>query len=118
MNLGFNDLSRVSTVKNVTWTISNLCRGKPAPDFGVVRASLPVLSRLVNHADLEVVGDACWALSYLSNGPNERITAVIGAGVVPRLVELLGSTNASVLTPALRCVGKLTRVDIYDCWAP
>ena len=105
MLTGFNALSRVSTVKNVTRVISNLCRGKPAPAFGVVRASLPVLARLVNHTDTEVVTDACWALSYLIDGPNDSIAAVIAAGVLPRLVELLRSTSASVLTPALRCVG-------------
>ena len=99
----------MSTVKKVTWIISNLCRGKPAPDFGVVRASLPVLSRLVNHADLEVVRDACWALSYLSEREDDRIVVVIDSGSVPRLVDLAENTNASVLS-VVRCVGKLARL--------
>ncbi len=33
--------------------------------------------------------DACWALSYISDGPNDKIQAVIEAGVCQRLVELL-----------------------------
>ena len=110
---GFNELSRVSIVKNVTWVISNLFRGKPKPNFEVVRTSLPLLSTLVHHADMEVVTDACWALSYLSDGPNEHIAAVIQVGVVPRLVELLGSTSSTVQTAALRCVGKFNSFPFY-----
>lgn len=48
---------------------------------------------LVKHSDKEVVSDACWALSYLTDGSVERIQAVIDSGVVPRLVELLGSNE-------------------------
>ena len=52
---------------------------------------LPALALLVNNQDKEVVSDACWALSYLTDGNVERIQAVIDSGVIPRLVQLLGS---------------------------
>ena len=103
----FTDQSRLSTVRNATWTISNLCRGKPAPNFDMVSSALPLLSRLVFSQDKETVTDACWALSYLSDGPNDRITAVLRSGVAPRLVDLLGTPEQSVQTPALRAVGNI-----------
>lgn len=54
-----------------------------------VKPALPVLRQLIFLNDEEVLTDACWALSYLSDGPNDKIQAVIESGVCPRLVELL-----------------------------
>jgi importin subunit alpha-6/7 len=107
----FNENARLSTIRNATWTLSNLCRGKPPPQFEVVRPALPLLARLLFSNDMETVTDACWALSYLSDGPNDRIQAVLNAGVAPRLVELLGSSTPSVQTPALRTVGNIVTGD-------
>ena len=58
--------------------------------------------------------DACWALSYLSDGTNDKIQAVIEAGVCRRLVELLASNHPSVLVPALRTVGNIVTGDDYQ----
>ena len=103
----FNESSRLSIIRNATWTISNLCRGKPAPDFTYVKLALPLLGRLIFSQDMETITDACWALSYLSDGPNDRISAVLQSGVAPRVVELLTMQNSSVQTPALRTVGNI-----------
>lgn len=99
--------SKLSMLRNATWTLSNFCRGKPQPDFELVRPSLPTLAQLIFSPDEEVLTDACWALSYLSDGPNEKIQAVIEAGVCRRLVELLLNPSPAVQTPALRTVGNI-----------
>ncbi len=103
--------AKVSMLRNATWTLSNFCRGKPQPDFGQVKLALPALARLVHSGDEEVLTDACWALSYLSDGTNDKIAEVINSGVVRRLVELLLHQSPSVLVPALRTVGNIVTGD-------
>ena len=95
-----------SQLGSVCRAILTLCRGT-APSFNLIRLALPLLARLI-HQELttDVLKDAVWALSYLCDGPSDRIQIVIDAGVVPRLVELLAHRSDAVITPALRAVGK------------
>jgi hypothetical protein len=47
----------------------------------------PCCQKLVYSLDDEVLINACWAISYLSDGSNDKIQAVIEAGIPHRLVE-------------------------------
>ncbi|KAI7727860.1 hypothetical protein M8C21_031372, partial [Ambrosia artemisiifolia] len=106
-----NAQSKLSMLRNATWTLSNFCRGKPQPSFDQTRPALPALQQLIHSNDEEVLTDACWALSYLSDGTNDKIQAVIEANVCPRLIELLNHPSPSVLIPALRTVGNIVTGD-------
>ncbi|PWY72239.1 ARM repeat-containing protein [Aspergillus sclerotioniger CBS 115572] len=107
-----NDGRKLSMLRNATWTLSNFCRGKtPQPDWNNIAPALPVLAKLIYMLDDEVLIDACWAISYLSDGANDKIQAVIEAGIPRRLVELLMHASTSVQTPALRSVGNIVTGD-------
>lgn len=52
------DRSKLSMLRNATWTLSNFCRGKPQPSFEHVRPALPTLAQLIHSVDEEVGGPA------------------------------------------------------------
>lgn len=51
--------------------------------------------------------DASWAISYVTDDDNMKIQAVIDAGCVPHLVNLLNMDAPGVIVPALRSVGNI-----------
>jgi len=98
----------ISLLRNCVWTLSNFCRGKPAPPLAAVQPALAVLARvLTTCTDEDTVVDATWAFSYLSDGENDRIQAVVDQGIVPTLVAMLHSPKHTVVTPALRALGNI-----------
>ncbi|KAI6685153.1 hypothetical protein NL676_031066 [Syzygium grande] len=72
-----------------------------------VMPALPALRHLINSEDVEVLIDACWALSFISDGSNQNIQFVIEAGVCPRLLELLVHPSPKVLVPTLQALGNI-----------
>jgi len=106
--------SKITLLRNATWTISNLCRGKPQVPFEAIKPCVGVLANLLFLTDEEVLTDACWAMSYISDdtGPqNEKIAEVIKCGAVPRLVHLLANKSNAVKHPALRTIGNIVTGD-------
>lgn len=70
-----------------------------------------MLAKNIYSSDLDTLVDASWALSYLSDGSNQHIQAVVEAGVCRRLVDLLTHSSPQVQTPALRCIGNIVTGD-------
>lgn len=101
------DKLKASLVRVAIWVLSNLCRGKPMPPFSMVRDVVPLVCKLIFSMDQEVLSDALWTLSFISDGKDKRQRAVVEHNVSHRLVTLLGSNELHYLLPSLRVVGNL-----------
>ena len=102
----------LTLLRNCTWSLSNFCRGKPQPSLRVIGSAIPVLANLLrSNIDDETMVDVAWALSYISDGDNDRIQAVVNEGVIPMLVAMLGSPKPQCIVPALRTLGNIVSGD-------
>mmetsp|Transcript_25592 Transcript_25592/g.36056 ORF Transcript_25592/g.36056 Transcript_25592/m.36056 type:complete len:570 (+) Transcript_25592:99-1808(+) len=98
-----------SLLGNIVWTISNLCRGKPQPELTSIAPAIPALHFLLHQESDDItedmVVDVCWAISYICDGENDRIQAVLDANVLPRLMELIARGRTCLITPIVRIFG-------------
>ncbi|OQS01219.1 importin subunit alpha [Achlya hypogyna] len=97
---------KLSLLRILTWTLSNLCDGQPRPVFDI-NLVLPSLGKMLASTDTEVLSHVCWAFSHLCDGPSTHIQAVVDSEVCLRLVELLSHNSWRVTKPALRAIGNI-----------
>jgi importin subunit alpha-6/7 len=85
-----NDSSKLTTLRNAAWALSNLCRGKPIPPLPVTREILTWLCKLVYHdQDEEIMTESMWAFSYLTDAGEEVVDEVLRCGVARRIADSL-----------------------------
>uniref|UniRef100_A0A1I7U9S0 Importin subunit alpha n=1 Tax=Caenorhabditis tropicalis TaxID=1561998 RepID=A0A1I7U9S0_9PELO len=101
------DMLTDSHVRTVAWAFSNMCRHKnPHAPLEVLRILAKGLVKLVQHPDRQVRQDACWAVSYLTDGPDEQIELARESGVLSHVVALFREPE-SLVAPALRTLGNV-----------
>jgi hypothetical protein len=61
--------------------------------------------------NVQTMADILWGLSYISDGENERIQAVIESGVLPLVFQCFTIPNVDIITPALRVIGNIVSGD-------
>jgi importin subunit alpha-1 len=110
INTGTTPLN-LDLLKHAVFLVSNLCRGDPAPPFEWIKPALPFLSVMLQATDEDILSDACWALSYITDDhttDNSKIESVVSIpSVLTRLVDLLAAPLPLVKKPALRTLGNV-----------
>ena len=98
-------------LRNATWCMSNLVRkdkdcSDPNRVLPLILPVLPTFRELLSSNDRQVVCDACWALSYISDGENNRIQLVMQLpDIVPTLMRIIAVCDSQLCSPALRTLG-------------
>lgn len=94
--------------RNASWTLSNLCRGRPAPDYKKVFRCVSSLAKvLIENDSEEIIGDICWAFSYISDGGAAQIPVILQTNVLPRIVQLLEHQTMAICVSCLRTIGNV-----------
>jgi hypothetical protein len=93
------------TLRNLARAFGFLFQNHPPPPFEAVTAALPVCHYLIHHSDTAVQDAACWAVSYICDGPEEYFLACQTAGLISIVLELLRTQRPSVMLPAVRTFG-------------
>ncbi|KAM3141616.1 hypothetical protein pb186bvf_006221 [Paramecium bursaria] len=103
-----NTSTKKKTIAQCTWSLSNLFKGKPLPEFNYVQCALLVFCKIIiNESDDGLLSEACWALSYLSDQKNSIQQQVIDSGVVPKLIKLLDLKQLEIIIPTIRILGNI-----------
>jgi hypothetical protein len=103
--------------RNAVWAVSNMCRGKPSPQWSFVEPCLLPLAQLMREErDYEILVDILWAISFISEDRLEdkskeipdplrrileaggkiddsnssfQLDSVMEAGVVPQVIKII-----------------------------
>jgi len=104
---------RPTMLKNLSWTMSNLCNGVSDMHWSRLSRALPRFCKLVYLNDDDVLKDVCWSLSCISSGSKDRIQTIIDLdpAICKRLVELLMHPSYAVQHAALVTVGNIVTGD-------
>jgi importin subunit alpha-1 len=98
------------TIRNSVWFLCNLCRGKPSVALESINEAFPLLNELLRtETDHDILNDTCWSLSYISDGSNERIQAVLDNFDLANLTKLLSRDD--LVSPVLRVIGNIVTGD-------
>lgn len=80
--------------------------------LSVIKEGIPLLNEIIEtQTDESILSDACWALSYISDGSNQEIQAVLDSVNLKKLLSFLDNTNHNLVTPTLRLFGNIVTGD-------
>lgn len=68
----------IETISSIAWSLANLCRMKPIPEYSAVEKALDLFAELLSLKiinDTGILGNICWSISYFCSN-NEKKSKV------------------------------------------
>ncbi|XP_018377927.1 PREDICTED: importin subunit alpha-like [Trachymyrmex cornetzi] len=100
----------VTFMDNISWLLSNLCEKNPPLCLELVRPVLPIFYHLLNSENDYIISDICRILSYLTDGVNDNVQAIMETGILPKILECLISRKGSISIPAFITIRNIVQI--------
>lgn len=109
----FSTTNNKNIVKQCVWALSNFFRVKPIMSYEYVHKSLDYILKSINlyFDDDELLVDACWILSSMSENYKKIIKDILNSNILPKLILCLQKDNATIVISCLRIVGNIAAGD-------
>lgn len=92
--------------RNCAWCVTNLLRGKPLPSFDDLFFVIPILCEVLKLSSRkEILTDAMWGISYISDAGEKAIIKILETGVLDAIVKLLSCPHNNIILPGVRALG-------------
>jgi len=72
-----------------------------------IEPAIEIFEEYIYHGEVACLEYTCWALSYLTDGANDRIQKIIDRFNMARFVELLSHEADKIVKPAVRICGNI-----------
>jgi len=96
-----------STLLISSWALSNFCGGSPPPKSCFVRKAVPTIAALLVNNDEDIVAEACYSLSKLSEIGSDLVEEILENNVARKLVNYMLSDNQTIQRWSIRTVGSI-----------
>ena len=98
--------------RNCAWCITNLLRGKPLPTLEEIFYLIPIITQVLkDHDRKEIIVDAMWSVSYMSDAGEKAIINMIENGTLDPLIANLNHEHNNVVLPGVRALGNFVTGD-------
>ena len=116
VRLAQSNIDKFGIVRNCIWCLSNLCRYQQNKEFmfSYVQPFLPFLQQIMQYNKIEVVTDACWAFSFLTDASPEQKKQVMCYIKPYDILRCILINNTNLQCPALRVAGNIVSGDRDD----
>jgi hypothetical protein len=100
------------TLNECCWSLSNLCRGNPIPDYRLVQPAVDTLCSLLAEEkikDSQIYAESCWAISYQCEGLRQRVGPILSTNLLNKLIPVITKADhVKMILPGLRVVGQVS----------